>query len=142
MPSGVVHHIDLVVSSIERSLPFYRGLLGPLGWGTTEEEADRGERVWYLWQRPVSIALREARASGGVRGLVVDFRRWSRRARLIALEVNSREVVDERFRWLVQHEVEVANEPHAYGYGSRRYGVSFHDPDGMNLELVHVGEQA
>jgi catechol 2,3-dioxygenase-like lactoylglutathione lyase family enzyme len=26
-----VHHVDLVVSSIERSLPFYSQLLGPLG---------------------------------------------------------------------------------------------------------------
>jgi glyoxylase I family protein len=32
MRSSGVHHVDLVVSSIERSLPFYRDLLGPLGW--------------------------------------------------------------------------------------------------------------
>ena len=32
MRSCGVHHVDLVVSSIERSLPFYRDLLGPLGW--------------------------------------------------------------------------------------------------------------
>ena len=31
MRSSGIHHVDLVVSSIERSLPFYRELLGPLG---------------------------------------------------------------------------------------------------------------
>ena len=47
--SGGVHHVDLVVSSIGRSLPFYRELLGPLGWhGIGEVEGERGETIWYL----------------------------------------------------------------------------------------------
>jgi catechol 2,3-dioxygenase-like lactoylglutathione lyase family enzyme len=29
---GAIDHVDLVVSSLERSLPFYRGLLEPLGY--------------------------------------------------------------------------------------------------------------
>ena len=37
-----VHHVDLVVSSIERSLPFYRDLLAPLGYhGISEVEGER-----------------------------------------------------------------------------------------------------
>ena len=41
MRSTGIHHVDLVVSSIERSLPFYRDLLGPLGWhGITEVEGE------------------------------------------------------------------------------------------------------
>ncbi len=32
MRTSGVHHVDLVVSSTERSLPFYRELLGPLGY--------------------------------------------------------------------------------------------------------------
>ena len=44
-----IHHVDLVVTSIERSLPFYRELLGPLGWhGISEVEGERGETIWYL----------------------------------------------------------------------------------------------
>jgi catechol 2,3-dioxygenase-like lactoylglutathione lyase family enzyme len=30
-----IHHVDLAVADVERSLAFYRALLGPLGW--TEE---------------------------------------------------------------------------------------------------------
>ena len=42
------HHVDLVVSSLERNLPFYRGLLGPLGWTRSSEvEGERGETTSY-----------------------------------------------------------------------------------------------
>jgi catechol 2,3-dioxygenase-like lactoylglutathione lyase family enzyme len=44
-----IHHLDLVVSEMERSLPFYRDLLAPLG--DTQEggiEGERGEPVVYL----------------------------------------------------------------------------------------------
>jgi catechol 2,3-dioxygenase-like lactoylglutathione lyase family enzyme len=42
----LVDHVDLVVSSIDRSLPFYRALLAPLGWiGTVEQRGERGETI-------------------------------------------------------------------------------------------------
>ena len=63
MRSGGVHHVDLVVSSIERSLPFYRELLGPLGWhGISEVEGERGETIWYLVGHDTQIGLREAQS--------------------------------------------------------------------------------
>ena len=44
-----VDHLDLVVSSLERSLPFYRDLLGPLGWRWLHEvEGERGETIHYM----------------------------------------------------------------------------------------------
>ncbi len=50
MPGRGIHHIDLTVADVERSLAFYRELLGPLGW--TEEvrfPTYRGtEEVVYL----------------------------------------------------------------------------------------------
>jgi catechol 2,3-dioxygenase-like lactoylglutathione lyase family enzyme len=56
-----VHHVDLVVSSIERSLPFYRDLLGPLGFHRLGEvEGERGETIWYLSGAGCSLGLREA----------------------------------------------------------------------------------
>ena len=35
MPAKGLHHIDLAVSDVERSLVFYLNLLGPLGWKVT-----------------------------------------------------------------------------------------------------------
>ena len=66
MRSGGVHHVDLVVSSIERSLPFYRELLGPLGWhGISEVEGERGETIWYLLGTATQIGLREMQTDEG-----------------------------------------------------------------------------
>ena len=32
MPARGIHHVDLAVADVERSLAFYLELLGPLGW--------------------------------------------------------------------------------------------------------------
>src|SRR3954454_8132611 len=90
-----VHHVDLVVSSIERSLPFYRELLGPLGWhGISEVEGERGETIWYLSGRECSIGLREAQSAQQ------DVDRYSVGLHHLAIGVQSRAAVDERADWL------------------------------------------
>jgi catechol 2,3-dioxygenase-like lactoylglutathione lyase family enzyme len=50
MPAKGLHHIDLAVSDVERSLAFYLNLLGPLGWKVTRRYPTyRGtEEVVYL----------------------------------------------------------------------------------------------
>ena len=70
MRSSGVHHVDLVVSSIERSLPFYRDLLGPLGCHRIGEvEGERGETIWYFAGPGSSVGLRQAQSRGGTRPL-------------------------------------------------------------------------
>jgi glyoxylase I family protein len=127
-----IHHVDLVVSSIERSLPFYRELLGPLGWhGISEVEGERGETIWYLNGRDSSIGLREAQSEG-----------TSDRYRIglhhLAIEVMSRAVVDERADWLLANGALLESEPQEYTYSPGYYAVFFYDPDGVKLELLHV----
>jgi catechol 2,3-dioxygenase-like lactoylglutathione lyase family enzyme len=47
MQSRGIHHLDLVVSDIERSKSFYSELLRGLGWsGVLELEGERGEAIW------------------------------------------------------------------------------------------------
>jgi hypothetical protein len=49
MVTAGISHLDLVVSSIDRGLPFYRGLLEPLGYSSLREiVGERGETVSYL----------------------------------------------------------------------------------------------
>ena len=92
MRSSGVHHVDLVVSSIERSLPFYRDLLGPLGWhGVSEVQGERGETIWYLWGPGSSIGLREAQTDSES-----PYDRYRVGLHHLALEAVSRSVVDER----------------------------------------------
>jgi len=133
MRSGGVHHVDLVVSSIERSLPFYRELLGPLGWhGIGEVEGERGETIWYLTGRETSLGLREAQSESGP----VD--RYTPGLHHLAFEVASRAVVDERAQWLVSAGAVFESEPQEYTYLPGYYAVFFYDPDGIKLEILTV----
>ena len=133
MRSGGVHHVDLVVSSIERSLPFYRDLLGPLGWHRVSEvEGERGETIWYLGGRECSIGLREAQSDAG------EVDRYAVGLHHLAFEVGSRAVVDERADWLRSTGALLESEPQEYTYIPGYYAVFFYDPDGMKLEILHV----
>ena len=136
MRSTGVHHVDLVVSSIERSLPFYRDLLGPLGWHVLREvEGERGETIWYLGGRGTSIGLREAQSEG-------DADRYAVGMHHLAFEAWSRGVVDERAEWLRGAGAELESEPQEYGYTPGYYAVFFYDPDGLKLEILHVPDLA
>jgi len=129
-----IHHIDVVVSSIERSLPFYRDLLGPLGWhGVSEVEGERGETIWYLWGPGSSVGVREAQSE---RDRPPD--RYEVGLHHIAFEAVSRAVVHERAEWLRAQGVEIESGPEEYWYQPGYYAVFFYDPDGLKLEIVHV----
>ena len=134
MRSTGVHHVDLVVSSIERSLPFYRDLLGPLGWhGVSEVQGERGETIWYLWGPGSSVGVREAQSERER-----PFDRYEVGLHHIAFEAASRAVVNERAEWLRASVVEIESGPEEYWYQPGYYAVFFFDPDGIKLEIVHV----
>jgi glyoxylase I family protein len=128
-----VHHVDLVVSSIERSLPFYRDLLGPLGFHRIGEvEGERGETIWYLAGPGTSIGLRQAQSESPA------YDRYAVGLHHLALEAYSRAVVDERADWLQAQGAEIESGPEEYHYSPGYYAVFFYDPDGIKLEIVHV----
>ena len=129
-----IHHVDLVVSSIDRSLPFYRELLGPLGWhGISEVEGERGETIWYLNGRDTSIGLREMQTETSE---AVD--RYRVGLHHLAIEAASRAAVDERAAWLRANGALLESEPQEYTYMPGYYAVFFYDPDGLKLEILHV----
>ena len=131
-----VHHVDLVVSSIERSLPFYRDLLAPLGYHRISEvEGERGETIWYLSGPDVTVGLREAQSDG-------DVDRYRVGLHHIAFVAWSRGMVDERAEWLRAHGATIESGPAAYAYIPGYYAVFFYDPDGVKLEIVHVPGRA
>jgi catechol 2,3-dioxygenase-like lactoylglutathione lyase family enzyme len=131
-----VQHIDLVVSSIERSLPFYRELLAPLGYHRISEvEGERGETIWYLSGPGVAIGLREAQSGGAHDRYAVGLHH-------IAFEAWSRATVDERADWLIERGAEIESGPEEYAYRPGYYAVFFYDPDGIKLEIVYIPDQA
>jgi glyoxylase I family protein len=128
-----VHHVDLVVSSIERSLPFYTELLGPLGFHRVSEvEGERGETIWYLGGPGSAVGLREAQSESD------EYDRYRVGLHHVAFEANSRAQVDERAEWVRAHGREIESEPQEYAYLPGYYAVFFYDPDGLKLEIVHV----
>jgi catechol 2,3-dioxygenase-like lactoylglutathione lyase family enzyme len=127
-----VHHVDLVVSSIERSLPFYRDLLGPLGFHRIGEvEGERGETIYYFSGPGTSVGIREAQSDGAHDRYAVGLHH-------VALEAPSRSAVDERADWLRAQDAEIESGPKEYAYSLGYYAVFFYDPDGIKLEIVHV----
>lgn len=126
------HHFDLVVTDLERSLAFYRDVLG-----FTEEwpiEGERGERVVYLSRSGggFHLGLRERQSDG--HGVPYD--RYAVGVHHVAFEVGSREEVDERVAFLRDRGVEIESGPKEYDYSPGYYAVFFYDPDGIKLEIV------
>jgi catechol 2,3-dioxygenase-like lactoylglutathione lyase family enzyme len=131
-----LNHVDLVVSSVERSLPFYRELLGPLGWHRLSEvEGERGETIWYVGGPVCSLGLREAQNGGAVDRYAVGLHH-------VAFDAPSRAAVDERAQWLRESGAALESEPQEYTYSPGYYAVFFFDPDGLKLEIVHLPAHA
>lgn len=129
-----LHHVDIVVSSLERSLPLYRELLEPLGYVEAYEVVgERGEPVWYLDGEGVgaSLGIREARISA-------PHDRYAVGIHHLAFEASSREMVDERYGWARDAGLEIENAPQEWPYVPGYYATFFHDPDGLKLEVVFV----
>ncbi len=132
-----IDHLDLVVTSLERSLVFYRGLLEPLGYVHAGEIAgERGERVVYLSRHGGggSLSVRECRSGAHP----TPYDRYAVGIHHIAFAASSRALVDERAAWVLgQQAGEIESGPGEYGYTPGYYAVFLHDPDGLKLEIVH-----
>ena len=131
----LVDHVDLVVSSVERSLPFYRDLLAPLGWvGVVEQQGERGETIHYLWGPDLggSLGIRERQSEAAA-----TYDRYALGLHHLAFEAPSRKAVDEAASWLRREGVEIDGEPGERHYTPGYYAVFFFDPDGIKLEIVH-----
>jgi glyoxylase I family protein len=132
-----ISHVDLVVSSIQRSLPFYRGLLEPIGWsGLSDVRGERGETIHYLSVEGPGVAalgLREKRSDAHA----LPYDRYAVGVHHLCFDVPSREVVDERAQWLRGQGARIKSGPAEYEYTPGYYAVFFYDLDGIKLELLH-----
>ena len=133
---GLLGHVDLVVTSLERSLPFYRALMDQLGGlEESEVEGERGETIHYLSVkgRPGALGLRDKQSDEHN----VPYDRYGVGVHHVALNAPSRDVVDAVATWLQQASAPIENAPREYDYSPGYYAVFFHDPDWLKLEVVH-----
>ena len=130
-------HLDLVVTSLERSLPFYQELLGLTQ--ASEIVGERGEKVVYI-SRPgeepagnFSIGLREKQSDAHP----TPYDRYGVGVHHVAFEVESREVVDERAAGCVRRAPR-SRAARGVRLPPGYYAVFFYDPDGLKLEILYV----
>ena len=95
-----------------------------------------GETIFYLLVKGLGVAalgLREAQSQAHTR----PYDRYAIGVHHVCFDVPSREVVDERARWLADEGATIENGPRDYDYTPGYYAVFFYDPDGIKLELLH-----
>lgn len=134
-----IDHLDLVVSDLERSLRFYRGLLAPLGYvGEAEIAGERGERVVYLSRHGGggSLSLRAAQSDAHP----TPYDRYAVGIHHICLRASSRARVEAVAAWTSGEGAALGGElespPREYDYSPGYYAVFIHDPDGIKLEVL------
>jgi glyoxylase I family protein len=130
-----IHHLDLVVSDVERSTRFYSELLRGLGWsGTLDLEGERGEKIWYLQAQDTWVGLRQKQSDAHA----VPYDRYAVGVHHVAFEAASRDAVDRCWAWVLTQSVETESAPKEFPhYVPGYYAAFFFDPDGIKLEVVH-----
>jgi glyoxylase I family protein len=126
-----IHHIDLAVSDVERSLAFYLGLLGPFGL----KEAGRfptyrgTEEVVYLAFGDQYLGLRQA--DGG------EYRYYNVGMEHLAFYVEKREDVDAAHRAALDMGVSIHFPPEEDKDIPGFYEMFVFDPDGLRIEVAY-----
>ncbi len=133
MPArGGIHHVDLAVADVGRSLTFYRDLLVPLGW--TDEiryPTFRGtEEVVYL--------VREGPRGGGLGLRAADggtHRYYDVGIEHFAFQVDRREEVDQAYTRCLASGAKVHFAPEEDRDEPGYYAFFVFDPDGIRVEV-------
>lgn len=140
MQSHGIHHVDLVVSDLERSKRFYSELLRALGWsGVLDLKGERGETIWYLQAQDTWLGLREKQSDAHA----VPYERYAVGVHHVAFEASSREAVDRCWEWVLAQGTAVESPPKEFPhYVPGYYAAFFYDPDGIKLEVVYEPTRA
>ncbi len=134
MRSTGVHHVDLAVSDLARSLAFYGAILGPLGWhGVSNAVGERGETIHYHYGPGSSIGLRQAH--GATAAAPPD--RYGIGLHHLCLEAATYEALLDTADRLRELGATITDGPREFPeYRPGYHALFFLDPDGIKLELV------
>ncbi len=129
MPAKGIHHVDLAVADVERSLTFYLDLLGPLGWIVSDRYPTyRGtEQVTYLRCGLQYLGLRPA--DGGAH------RHYDVGIEHLAFDVDREDEVDAAYERCVAMGASIHFPPEFDRDEETYYAFFAFDPDGIRVEV-------
>jgi catechol 2,3-dioxygenase-like lactoylglutathione lyase family enzyme len=125
----MLHHVEIYVSNLDKSVEFWGWLLTELGY-----------EQYQKWELGISWKYQETYlvfVQAEERFLDVPYHRCRVGLNHFAFHARSREHVDELTATLIKKEIPILyKEKHPYAGGSDYYAVFFEDPDRIKVELV------
>lgn len=129
MAKGLIHHIELYVSDLKKTINFWGWLLEELGY-TSFQKWESGQS-WKLDNTYIVFVQTEDRF------LDVPHHRSRVGLNHLAFHASSRQHVDEMTDRLKEKRITILYpEIHPFAGGDNHYAVYFEDPDRIKVELV------
>jgi len=127
--SGILHHIEIYVSDLEKTKFFWTWLLLKLGYHIRNEWA---EGITYILDESYIVFVQTEE-----KYLKDGFHRKRIGLNHLAFHVENREKVDEFTEELKAKNITILyQDRHPYAGGKDYYAVFFEDPDRIKVELV------
>ncbi|MEN0650447.1 VOC family protein [Caldifermentibacillus hisashii] len=129
MSAGLLHHVEINVADLNRSIAFWGWFLEELGY-TPFQEWENG-KSWKLADTYLVFVQTEERF------LDVPYHRSRVGLNHLAFYAESREYVDNITRKLKEKGIKILYEDrHPFAGGKEHYAAFFEDPDRIKVELV------
>ncbi len=126
---GSIHHIEIYVSNLNKSIEFWGWLLEELGYTIFQEWAIG--RSWKLGDSYIVFVQTEKRF------LDVPYHRCRVGLNHLAFHASSRQQVDDITIKLKEKGINILYlDKHPFAGGDKHYAVYFEDPDRIKVELV------
>lgn len=129
MSQGMMHHIELYVSSLTESVDFWGWFLQELGYVPFQK-----------WEKGQSYKLKESYlvfVQTEERFLDIPYHRCRVGINHLAFHASSRQHVNEMTKKLRERNIPILYaEQHPFAGGENHYAVYFEDPDRIKVELV------
>jgi glyoxylase I family protein len=142
MPAKGLHHVDLAVSDVERSIAFYLNLLGPLGWKVTRRYPTyRGtEEVVYLGtgEAYADVGNNAGPDSGGIGLRPADggtHQYYGIGVEHVAFDVDTKAEVDDAYARATSSGANIHFPPEEDRDEPGYYAFFAFDPDGIRVEV-------
>lgn len=126
---GTIHHIELNVSNLKKSIAFWGWFLEDLGYQAfqtwDEGRSWKRDEIYIVFVQTKEKFLSEGYHRGHI-GL-----------NHLAFQASSKEQVDSLTKKLQEKDIEILyKKRHPFAGGEQHYAVFFEDPDRIKIELV------